>query len=255
MGIEGALLASGLIGTAGSLYTAHRSSQIAGASQAKMDEIADFELDLKREHIDLWRTYYKEAEIAHAQDVFGRERRQTNPDNIRNNALVEVRRAFDKARQDIQRCADILCVGDTKARETELAIAEANASIDASERAIRFSEARDAIENAKLDELIARQLQFGRGSIEVSNNAAVLAASLYGDSAKGAGRLAGFALERAFRGIGNIAGSFTGQAGTNVSVTNQGGGGGAFNGLELGGGQTGITAPGGSSFNPYGLSE
>lgn len=263
MGIElgTAAIIGGIVSGGAQLYGAKRAGDIAAGSQAKQDEVADFQLEVSRQAYDDYRRYIRDCEIAHIEDICSRERCEVDEENVRNNNLVQVERAFGVAREKMYRCSEILCVGATKAQETALNIAEANAAIDASERAVRRERDRCDLLNARQDELLTNLMNYGRGAITASNQAGSIAAKLYGEQASGAGALAAYSLDQAFRSFGR-AGRALGQQGANVTVNTQQGGTGRIEfdparrvipgDPSFAGGDVGEIYPSPTSFNPGG---
>lgn len=174
----------------------------------------------------IWNDFYRQCETDHAEDICSREVDKPRYRTTRNRLLVESRMAFSRARKDMERCASTLCIGSTFFARNQLAIAEANAQVEMSDRAFRFEENRIILQRQQLDDLLYRTHQLGRSMIVSASDASTLAAAQIGNIAGGAGALAGYGLSRGMRSIGTAINQYQSaqQApGTNVNINQSAG--------------------------------
>jgi len=191
------------------------------ASSAQ-NQIASQQLYESAYYRDIWERYYRACELAHAEDICARERAVPRYASTRNRMLVQTRRAFSEARQELIRCASVMCCGALNEGLTRMAIAEANAQVEMTDRAHRYEEERATLLNAQLDDLLYRTHQLGRGMIVNASAAGELAARAFGQQAQGNAALAGYGLSRLARAFdGNNGGGGGGTGTTNVNVTTQ----------------------------------
>lgn len=196
------------------LISASRANSAAQAQQA----IADQQIFEAKFYRQIWENFYKDCELDHAAEICSRSRSVPRYAATRNRMLVDTRKAFRQARRQVSDCAATLCIGAFKQAQVQLAIAEANAEVEMSDRAFRFEENRSILLNQQLDDLLYRNHQLGRGMIVNATAASQLAATQIANIAGGAGALAGYGLSRGLRSLGGLVGQQQGGSQTTVNV-------------------------------------
>ncbi len=195
-------MAGAVIGIAISLFGAYSASRAASAQNAI---VKDQEKDA-RFFRDIWMNWYRQCEINHLYDVQMRGREVAKPAATRARMAVSVRRAFSTTRQKAVSCSPIMCVGARRTALMQLAIAEAKSIAEIADRAERHEDTRTQLLNSQLDDLRYRNAQLGRNLIMSVTNAAQSAAALTSNIAAGSGQIAGYALARGMRMIGDSVG-------------------------------------------------
>ncbi len=183
------------VAAAASAYAANRAiaAQTAAASQQV------YEAKFYREH---WQTYYSAAELEHVSEVCARGRTKPRYEQRRASARVETARAYRSSRAQLVRQLNRYELPSTRSVWDQLALSESSTRIEMVDRAWRAEENRALLLNAKMDDLLYRNAQLGRGMGAAGTAAGQLAATTVSQVAGGVSQLAGYALGRSMRGLG-----------------------------------------------------
>ncbi|WP_439242500.1 hypothetical protein [Lonepinella sp. BR2474] len=133
-----------LIQQAASFYFADKQHDVAKQAQNRFDEIWTNQKDKSDKLFNHWYDNSRPIEINMLNEARARERAgyQVDYETAKNRAVAMARSEFSRARDKTRRESNIHCVGATRTALRQLQVAEARATVLATNQAIRFEEER-----------------------------------------------------------------------------------------------------------------
>jgi len=133
-----------LIQQAASFYFADKQHDTAKQAQNRFDAIWNNQKDKSDKLFNHWYDHSRPIEINMLNEARAREQAgyQVDYDTAKNRAIATARSEFSRARDKVQRESRIHCVGATRTALRQLQIAEARATVLATNQAIRMEEER-----------------------------------------------------------------------------------------------------------------
>lgn len=133
-----------LIQQAASFYFADKQHDVAKQAQNRFDEIWNNQKDKSDKFFNHWYENSRPIEIRMINEASKREQRgyQIDYETAKNRAITTSRSEFSRARDKVQREANIHCVGATRTALRQLHAAEARAVVLSTNQAIRMEEER-----------------------------------------------------------------------------------------------------------------
>ncbi len=172
-----AVIAAAGIAAAASIFG---SSKSAGASKDAANaqrEAAQLQTLVARELHQHWKNYYAPCDIATIQEVCAVPPYVPQYQLWEGRSRLEILRSFGRARQQMQRCQDVYCVGRAAQQCNYLAGIEAVALVDSVNFGYRFEESQRIQLNQLRLQNIYNQLGLGRNLLQQSSAASGLASA------------------------------------------------------------------------------